>query len=201
MTEYGVPYLASFSWYLYWIRCRLAGLTPSESAETAWRQCNQKPREWSRTVLEIGGEDSVLRLTVPLVGGASTAKKGIYANPEISDHGDWQRLHIGALNAVLGHTPYSSYFLPEIRNIISTTPEKLIDLNFKLHKVVLELMDIENIIQFIGKNKKNLHKKAVIETGEEMMKTINPEESIVVPLSHFGPRLILSLLNLKEGNY
>ncbi len=80
-------------------------------------------------------------LTVPVEGGSRSLKRLEHAcggraeaqadlrSPRISLHGDWPRVHLGALEAVYGRAPFFAHYFPAVSGIIAGPPESLFGLN------------------------------------------------------------------------
>lgn len=74
------------------------------------------PKDHVRTQLAGG-----VVLTVPLTGGNSLLKHRDIDLDQVmvSQHGDWQRRHLGAWQAIYGKTPYFPHLSPMIQEVYS----------------------------------------------------------------------------------
>lgn len=118
---------------------------PPYLASTAWVQGKAdwrglKTREFTRTVIESNSAEGMV-LTVPVVGGASAVKRLKPSVLQISGHGDWTRIHLGAIEAAYGREPYFQHLFPEIAEVIADYPQQLGQLNVLL---------MERMLDFIG---------------------------------------------------
>lgn len=98
------PYLASTAWLQGKVKARLL-----------------KTRDYTRTIIESNSFEGMV-LTVPVAGGSSAAKRLKPSQLEISDHGDWTRIHLGAIEAAYGREPYFQHLFPEIASAINHYP-------------------------------------------------------------------------------
>ena len=60
----------------------------------------------------------------------------------LSEHGNWRRLHWGALYSAYGRTPYFDYVADDIHRVIHGQQAHLLDYNQQLCQVVIEFMDL-----------------------------------------------------------
>jgi len=89
----------------------------------------------------IDGPNGIQTLTVPLVGATNnmfTPLRDIL----ISEHGDWRRLHWGALYSAYGRSPYFDYVADDLDRVIHGNQRYLHEFNRQLHQVIVEFMDL-----------------------------------------------------------
>ena len=148
-------------------------------------------REYTRAVIESNSTDGMV-LTVPVVGGASAAKRLKPADLEISSHGDWTRIHLGAIEAAYGREPFFQHFFPEIEGVIKSYPPMLVDMNARLMQLVLSaIMFAENADDI--RELRRSHPERYENLRCRMLSKTNPAHSIIEPLFRFGPDLIFLL--------
>ena len=127
---------------------------PPYLASTSWVQgivaAPLKTREYTRTMIESNSPEGMV-LTVPVVGGASAAKRLKPSELEISDHGDWTRIHLGAIEAAYGREPYFQHLFPEIAAIINDYPQQLVRLNVLLMEKMMDFLDYSEQIGHVRK--------------------------------------------------
>lgn len=201
MSRYDVPYLGSFAWYRLWTLAQLEGATPREAAEAATLGEGLKPKDFTRTRVEGAGGAGEVLLTVPVCGGASVAKRGLGANPEVSGHGRWEHVHAGALEAAYGRTPYAPHFLAGIKEAILRHPHLLADLNFQLHSLVITETGIERMIPRLASLREaggdNPQSRAALDLGSRIRSRVEEEGkerlSLVGTLLRFGPDTLFAL--------
>ncbi len=168
------PYLASTTW--------LQGRATSSTLKT---------RDYTRTLIESNNPEGIV-LTVPIAGGSSAAKRLKPESLVISDHGDWTRIHLGAIEAAYGKEPYFVHLFPEIASAIEQYPQLLSSLN-----VVL----MEKMMAFIGYNDA-IRDITLLRMGNpgrchditrRLKSKINPDHSFLEPLFRLGPDSIFLL--------
>lgn len=148
-------------------------------------------REYTRTVVESNAPGGMV-LTVPVVGGASAVKRLSPECLEISSHGDWTRIHLGAIDAAYGREPYFQHYFPDISAIIGRYPERLADLNSSLLSVIIDSLRYDAMAEELRDYKKRFPKRMQSIRGR-MIKMIDPGHSILEPLFRFGPDTIFLL--------
>lgn len=94
----------------------------------------------------IDGPNGMQKLTVPLAGETDNMATPM-REVRISEHGNWRRLHWGALYSAYGRTPYFDHIAPELEHIIVDGHQThLLDLNTQLQQLIVDFMDLP--IQF-----------------------------------------------------
>ena len=99
------------------------------------------PLRHSHHRYSIDGPNGVQTLTVPLVGNTNNMMTPL-RDVLISEHGDWRRLHWGALFSAYGRTPYFDYAADELSRVIHGSQRYLHEFNRQLHEVIVEFMDL-----------------------------------------------------------
>ena len=89
----------------------------------------------------IDGPNGVQTLTVPLVGTTNNMMTPL-RDVLISEHGDWRRLHWGALFSAYGRSPYFDYVADDLARVIHGSQRYLHDFNAQLHEVIVDFMDL-----------------------------------------------------------
>lgn len=168
------PYLPSLS--------RLAGM---ESA------AGMPAREYSRTLIGSNTPGGML-LTVPLTGGASAAKRLPPRLLEISDHGDWTRIHLGAIDAAYGREPYFQHCFPEIAAAITAYPRMLADLNRTLLAVMLESIGYEAAGEEMSRLRGSRPARYA-SIRERLLRKIDPAHALIEPIFRLGPDTLFLL--------
>lgn len=107
-----------------------------------------KPRDLARTLVAGAGNQPPVRLSVAIEGGSSVVKRGRPSEWLISDHGRWRQMHLGAIDAAYGATPYFRHLYPEIEEILMSAKEGsyFLSLANKIHKACLEFIEFESIV-------------------------------------------------------
>lgn len=89
----------------------------------------------------IDGPNGVQTLTVPLVGSTNNMMTPL-RDVLISEHGDWRRLHWGALYSAYGRSPYFDYVADDLSRVIHGKQRYLHEFNDQLHQVIVDFMDL-----------------------------------------------------------
>lgn len=182
-----IPFAASAARYSDWIRILL-----SEDAEKPFPSIRGK--EQARTMIGNG-----IMLSVPVVGGGAKLKRECKSDLLISDHGRWQDVHLGAMKALYGKTPYFQHLFPEIEKIYRERSNgSLEDFNLAIHHLVLHWLGIdeknrmwiEEIKELPDQKKELIHRLA-----EENRKDIDMNNSILALLFRLGRESVFALLS------
>ncbi len=168
------PYLPSTVW--------LQGKIPQNALKT---------RDYTRTLIESNSHEGMV-LTVPVVGGSSAAKRLKPQHLEVSGHGDWTRIHLGAIEAAYGKEPYFPHLFPEISEAIGHYPQQLASLNVLLLDKMMDFLGYRNAIEEIGKLRKESPKRCM-DIARRLESKINPLHSFLEPLFRLGPDSIFLL--------
>ena len=99
------------------------------------------PLRHSHHRYRIDGPNGVQTLTVPLVGSTNNMMTPLH-EVLISEHGDWRRLHWGALYSAYGRSPYFDYVADDLSRVIHGTQRYLHEFNAQLHEVIVDFMDL-----------------------------------------------------------
>lgn len=105
------------------------------------------PLRHSHHRYRIDGPNGVQTLTVPLVGSTNNMMTPL-RDVLISEHGDWRRLHWGALFSAYGRTPYFDYVADDLSRVINGTQRYLHDFNRQLHEVIVDFMDLPLVTRY-----------------------------------------------------
>lgn len=168
------PYLASTVW--------LQGKIPSGSTKT---------RDYTRTLIESNNPEGMV-LTVPVVGGSSAVKRLKPESLEISGHGDWTRIHLGAIEAAYGKEPYFEHFFPAIASLIAHYPQHLATLNVVLMEKMMDFIRYRDAIEDIKLLRTSNPSRCHYITRRLETK-INLSHSFLEPLFRLGPDSIFLL--------
>ena len=70
----------------------------------------------------------------------------------ISEHGDWRRLHWGALFSAYGRSPYFDYVADDLSRVIHGSQRYLHEFNMQLHEVIVEFMDLPLTTRYLDED-------------------------------------------------
>ena len=99
------------------------------------------PLRHSHHRYRIDGPNGIQTLTVPLVGSTNNMVTPL-RDMLISEHGDWRRLHWGALFSAYGRSPYFDYVADDLSRVIHGSQRYLHEFNRQLHEVIVDFMDL-----------------------------------------------------------
>lgn len=106
------------------------------------------PLRHSHHRYRIDGPNGVQTLTVPLVGATNNMMTPL-RDVLISEHGDWRRLHWGALFSAYGRSPYFDYVSDDLSRVINGSQRYLHDFNAQLHEVIVDFMDLPLVTRYL----------------------------------------------------
>ena len=107
------------------------------------------PLRHSHHRYRIDGPNGVQTLTVPLVGSTNNMMTPL-RDVLISEHGDWRRLHWGALFSAYGRSPYFDYVADDLDRVINGGQRYLHEFNRQLHEVIVEFMDLPITTRYLS---------------------------------------------------
>ena len=99
------------------------------------------PLRHSHHRYRIDGPNGVQTLTVPLMGSTNNMMTPL-RDVLISEHGDWRRLHWGALFSAYGRSPYFDYVADDLSRVINGGQRYLQEFNAQMHEVIVDFMDL-----------------------------------------------------------
>lgn len=151
-----VPYMAATSWYRSYLDARLAMRgTPPDVADTeavlrANRSVLTSAKALCRAIVAGAHGQPPMTLTVPISGGASAVRREDATEWRLSDHGRWQHLHLGAIQAAYGSSPLYAHIMDTLRPVIDrpvTSGVSLFaQLTHAIHRIVLRHLNIDENI-------------------------------------------------------
>lgn len=174
MTSIMIPYLPTMKWLL---NRKASG--------------DMSAREYTRTVIESNSPQGMV-LTVPVVGGSSAVKRYSPEALEISGHGDWTRIHLGAIDAAYGKEPFFQHIFPGIADEIRHYPSRLAEMNRSLFSTVLAGINYEESAKELM-SYRAAHPQRYENIRSRMMSKIDIEHSVIEPVFRFGPDTIFLL--------
>lgn len=165
-----IPYLASLGFY--------RSLAKGERPE---------PVPINRTLLAPG-----LTLTVPVEGGSGALKRLLPDKIGISQHGRWQRVHLGALEARLGRTPFWRYLEPDVAPLIADASGSLVALTSALDTVLSRFLDLENLVPELRETAR-LNPERLAHLSERFLRNADPALPLLVQGALNGRDAIFTL--------
>lgn len=183
------PYAPSLGWYVCWLQNILDG----KSEQDAIAQANSgiSPKKFVRT--DISDKNgNIISLSMAIEGGGrKTRNINNIENSLLSEHGNWRKNHLGALEAVYGRTPFFEHIIPSLsvpyqnRSLLS-----LKEFNSAIHQVLsrflLREIPLTRLISYAGS-------PVVSERAKELASKINPEISVIDSFMKFGPETLFAI--------
>lgn len=169
-------------------------MTPPYLASTLWMQGKagaMKTREYTRTLIESNSPEGMV-LTVPVVGGSSAAKRLKPEELKVSGHGDWPRIHLGAIEAAYGREPYFQHFFPVAADVIEHYPQQLARLNVLLMKKMMDFIGYDEAIADI-RTLRNANPERCAAIANRLESKIDPAHSFLEALFRLGPDAVFLL--------
>ena len=158
------------------------------------------PLRHSHHRYSVDGPNGVQTLTVPLVGSTNNMMTPL-RDVLISEHGDWRRLHWGALYSGYGRSPYFDYVADDLSRVIHGSQRYLHDFNEQLHQVIVEFMDLPLETRYLDRMGDGELEHALDLRGRIAMK--KPDTLLIVDVPYYqmwkadnGFRADLSILDL-----
>ena len=99
------------------------------------------PLRHSHHRYRIDGPNGVQTLTIPLASNTNNMMTPM-RNVLISEHGNWRRLHWGALFSAYGRSPYFDYAADDLARVIHGSQRYLHEFNRQMHEVIVDFMDL-----------------------------------------------------------
>lgn len=138
----------------------------------------------------------IITLSIPLEGGGRQLRNPQKLNGlKISEHGEWRKNHMGAIEACLGKTPFFRYIEDPILKIIQDKKISLLrDFNIAIFRVLFSFL-FENVtLEHIEKFQEN---RAIKERGLEIANNLDCNLSCLEAISRFGRETLLGLMAMK----
>lgn len=198
MEQRGVtpPFMPPTEWYVQWWRARLDGKDDPESIAEANGMMERVDKKYTRNfsrckICMADGREQML--SVPLDGGAKALRGGKDVGENtISDHGNWRHVHLGAINAAYGKTPFFPHLLPEIEEAYRHSYGKLEEFNIAIHRALSSFIINGSEPDALRRVSEGNISRAV-SIGLEMAEKTEKDRSILDLIMKFGPETLLYL--------
>ena len=155
-------------------------------------------RELTRCRLTAAGREPLM-LSIPIQGGATAVKRQTPDEWLLSDHGRWQSVHTGALEAFYGRTPYYRHLADRLIPLIAEVrtgdchAEKACMLTEEIHKVIAGMLGIDRLAGEI--RHRCAENPDLWRARREMLeRRYDDSDCILQPLTDCGPEAIFLLL-------
>ena len=186
------PLAPSAGWFAIFIEKLFAGYTKEKAVETANNLTLDSTKEFGRFTL-FSPQQEPITLSMAVEGGGRQLRSfNKLESLNLSDHGDWRKIHLRAIEASLGRKPYYRYFQSDLENIYKDRNlTKLKDFNTAI---------FEDICSFLMGNIKPQEVSAfyvnpvLVERGREISDSIRPEISVLQALATHGRETLIGIL-------
>ena len=181
----------------YWVSNYIAALLKGSGESESILYANSKiisPKEFGRFLItDTKGVPNTLSLAI--IGGGRQLRSFDKINDlKLSDHGDWRKNHLRAIESTLGKKPFFRYLDSPLNEIYCNKDIELLgDFNTAIFNILktflfgnLNPCDLKLFYSY-------LH---LIERGTEIATKINPEISILQILAEFGRESMIGILAL-----
>lgn len=116
---------------------------------------------------------------------------------KLSEHGAWRKVHIGALESILGRKPYYRHIEDTLKGIIlDRNLTSLKDYNMAIFRALYSFL-MKNITERELVRFRKLPQ--CMARGKEIAKTLKPEASILEAIASEGDETLLGILSLTIG--
>ena len=130
-----VPYAASNEWYGRWL-LHFAEEGNDMQAILKANAGEESARGFARTLIR-GADGRETVLSIPVAGGARALRDSRKIDEILlSDHGDWRRVHLGAIEAAYGRTPFFNHIFPDLKEVYAAPFFTLREFNLAIHKII-----------------------------------------------------------------
>lgn len=187
-----MPYLPSLGWYRKYYEAMMVCGDEMESRRRAIMQSGMTSREETRTLVAGAYRQEMLQLTVPIEGGSKVVKRGKVGEWEISQHGRWQKMHLGAISAGYASTPYYAHYIDDIAKAIEGAAGNFAEFTERLHHIILEQGKIRETLGEMQKLREE-RPQFLERLNVERSRGSNEDESILGALFRHGPEIIFIL--------
>ena len=190
-----VPYMASSAWYAGWLKGLSLGMPADEAAGFACCAADVYGKDYARC--RITGGNGIILLSESIEGGASRLKKSNrHGALLLSDHGNWRHIHMGALNASYGRTPYYQHFMPLLEEVYNSGEMSLSGFNGMIHSAICRMLcgddSPEELLWLAGETPRARQR------GAEITADVFPELSVIDALMRHGKDTFLALAVMKN---
>jgi hypothetical protein len=136
-----IPYLPSAQWYMAVIA---SALDVAAGASQSIIYPEVLPRDINRCIVKSNNGERTL--SIPIEGGFSRVKHAPTAPHQVSEHGDWRRLHLAAFMSEYGKTPFFEHLYPQIAEALDSSHTLLSDISTPLHEMTMRMICDSDII-------------------------------------------------------
>lgn len=112
----------------------------------------------------------------------------------MSEHGNWRHVHLGALEASYGRTPFFGHLFPDIKRIYEEPLTRLEDFNVGLLEVIEDFIGMHDFLH----TDESILTAPALERGKELAGILDEKLSVIDAIMRFGRETIIPLLALYQ---
>lgn len=185
------PLMPSVEWWADFFKCHATGIPVDEAVMLA----NEKipsSRDFARFNLkETNGEVITLSLAVE-GGGRQLRTFNRIEGLTLSEHGEWRRNHMRAIDACLGKRPYSSYLFPKLSEVY---PDKNLTTLKEFNTAIFRILYSFILGQCSDYDFSLFYKNEILkERGKEISGNFHPKMSCLEVVASYGKESLLGFL-------
>lgn len=185
------PLLPSGAWYAMYVKALLNGLPDMRALEIANNSLHSS-KAFGRFCLKDKKREYIFLSIAVEGGGRQLRNPDALERLKLSDHGDWRKNHLGAIEACLGKKPFYRHLQPALTAIyLNHRLESLKDFNTAIFCLVNSFL-MENIRP--SGMAEALSDIILIERGKEIAEHIDPDVSVLQSVSEYGRETLLGMI-------
>lgn len=149
---------------------------------------------WAMNHCRLEGANGEQIITLPIEKpdfGAKTMMRDIV----ISTHGNWERIHWGAIFSAYGKSPFFEYIEDDLNRIYSNHSKWLVDFNNELRELVINFLDLPIVMDVTGSDAALSLQRQVGEKKSDSL-PINDVPYYQLWASRYGFKPDMSILDL-----
>ena len=185
------PLTPSNKWFSHFFHYFATGI-PEEEAIIKANLEIESAREFGRFFLKTPNGITEM-LTVAIEGGGRQLRSfHKLDNLQLSEHGDWRRVHLHTIETCLGKQPFYRHLDTRLKEIYTNKGITTLKVfNTAIFKFLFSFLNGEikqkDLVSFS-------EKKEALERGKEIQEFMEPDLSLLYTVSSFGKEAILGIL-------
>lgn len=136
---FSLAYAGSIRYYAAMLVCKKAIISVGEK---------RNKMSWCSSHCNIIGANGIQTLTLPLIKPIGGVQE-LLSDVVISEHGDWRRVHWGALFSAYGKSPFFEYIADDLQSIYENHDiNNLVEFNKAIQNLIIEFLDLPIHVTF-----------------------------------------------------
>lgn len=182
-----------------WVARFLKEYSTTGDKQTGIEKANAEinsPKEFGRFVLVDTKGDRKIQSLALEGGGRQLRSLNKLSLLKLSEHGDWRRVHLGAIESILGRKPFYRELESPLRKVYDNQKLRTLEeINMAIFEVIfsflMENIDVAQVTTYQGS-------PVINERGKEIAEYMIPEVSILQALASHGKETLLGLLAIEK---